>query len=122
VTTENPTVVLLKKARGLIENPANWVQGVNARNAEGKTVNSISSDATCFCAAGALLNATYTSNLVGLFTYEEATMDASNEAMGLLRKAVSGSIIDYNDNPNTTHAKVLEMFDSAIDAASKKTD
>lgn len=122
MTTENPTVELLKKARGLIQNPANWVQGVNARNAKGETTGSISSDATCFCAAGALLNATHSSNLVGLFTYEEATMDASNEAMGLLRKAVSGSIIEYNDRPTTTHAKVLEMFDSAIDEASKKID
>jgi len=93
----------LVAARELIADERNWIKEDYNRVVDGRQ---------CYCADGALLAARRAPLL------EEDFLDLP---YSLARRALSsaspiGTIIDYNDAPETTHADVLAMFDRAIAA------
>ncbi len=96
------TVQILKDARALIADEKNWTQRVSARNKSGLEVPVLNSEASCFCAVGALDR--FTNGI------------AFGSAAYLLLKKEAGAkyltVSDFNDTH--THAEVLAIFDRAI--------
>jgi hypothetical protein len=95
------TLETLKAARKMIEKPENWTQGELGRKADGTPIKNgaISSlgQATCFCAAGALL----------------MVIRGKRRAPWNCLQAVMGDYVpSFNDTH--THAEVLAAFDAAI--------
>lgn len=105
---EGGTVAVLRKARALIDAPEKWTTGQYAKDADGGFCDTWS-QATCFCASGALLAA----GDVGLDEFNVAS--GWEDAYALLSRQMRGNIIDFNDS--RTHAEVLAAFDKAIAAA-----
>lgn len=97
-------VELLKDARRKISLPENWTQGEMARSSEGKEVNPYSIHAVSWCMAGAL----------------QSFEGAAGEAWLFMTKALGvNSLVHINDNPQTSHADIMAMFDRAIALAEK---
>ena len=107
-------VEILTAARKRIEDPKHWTKGAFARDAEGNpTAKTRSSDAVCWCSHGAVL------------FINEAAGEVSR-ATGLLNDKVIlrgyANVAHFNDDPHTTHADVLALFDAAIEDAKAKGD
>lgn len=94
-----PELIALMSARALIADPAKWGKGQRGRDRGWETC----------CAADAIEKSADPEN-------EIATLDAFYRANGLGRKC--GDILEWNDDPDTTHADVLAAFDKAIAEAS----
>lgn len=93
-------------AKALIDTPEKWIKG-SLQNAE----------ETCFCTYGAAAKVARTfphkSGMDSLLT--DALADALPDSFlpdpnGIL------SIAQFNDDPSTTHADIMALFDRAIDA------
>lgn len=100
---DNESTVLdaLRMGRGKVAR--GWTRGCLARDAEGKEVDPVSAQATCWCAIGAIDSVTGNEN------------NASHGAVTVLDSALEGrEIADFNDDPATTQADVLALFDRAI--------
>lgn len=91
---------VLIAARAKIADPANWTQGMLARDASGIPVEVCSSRAACWCAVGAVA--------------ESAPYELTNTTVEFLNKAAGMQIETFNDTH--THAEVLAKFDEAIAA------
>lgn len=98
---------VLSKAKELIKDPANWIQGDYA------------GPDNCFCALGAIGKVSMTDD-DGVTWFGEAS---STPAGKLLRKVVDRDVTEagYSEsttfavfNDNYTHAQVMEAFDKAI--------
>lgn len=91
------TADTLRAARALIESPADWRQysGVNHHTTQG------------YCAMEALS---------GVPTAVDGAYDQAAEGLHAQLPADVPSIITYNDDPSTTHADILALFDRAIAA------
>lgn len=106
MTTPAPTVlVILKAARTLLTDPKCWTQGSLARLASGEPTYLVeSSNAVCWCIMGA--------------TCRFDPLDSGQLADRLLRDHLPPgyyrSIGEFNDNPSTTHADVMSLFDRTI--------
>lgn len=101
---------LLKKARSLLQDPARWTQGVNAKDAAGNVTLPNSNGAHCFCALGALMKAQNTSDV---FNYHVS------EVYEELRQQCGGvDPIVWNDVPGRRHDEVLALFDRTIERLS----
>lgn len=96
----------LRDARALIDTPEKWTQRTIARDADGRTVPAVSSEAVCFCAEGALVRASNDSGWTTL-------------ARVMLRAVLPDDlpVHVWNDARERTHADVLAAFDRAIEAA-----
>ena len=102
---------LLREARKLLEDPSHWTKGAFAKAAAGCAIASTSDNAVCWCAIGALRR------------FDRGGYSAAySNAVFVLQCCVSGSggVAEFNDDPNTTHADVLAMFDRAIARAETK--
>lgn len=97
---------VLTVARHAIDDPAQWCQGCEAVTKGGLEVDFDDPDAFAFCALGATGVA---ARHLGLDYVEAATA---------LRDVVPGGgpVSTFNDNPETTHADIRELFDRAIAA------
>lgn len=98
---------VLKAARDLIADPANWIQYSRAKDLNGKPVSPISPEAIKFCAYGAV------EHVCGRI------LTVFNPVISILCKysmATTGhpSIILANDGLD--HAGVLQIFDLALTA------
>jgi hypothetical protein len=101
-------VKILEAARKVIETPEKWTKGFFAQTSEGVNCYTDSPHAVCFCASGAVQKA-WLENGAGVY-----------EARAILSSIVSnykGGIPEFNDALETTHADVLEVFDTAIEVA-----
>jgi hypothetical protein len=91
-------------AKSLIENHG-WCQGTFAKDDCGRTVNSLSPEATSFCIAGACSRAAHTAR-------------SANNYLGMLRRLrqhLQGiPPAEFNDVPGRTKEEVLALFDKAI--------
>lgn len=101
---ETDTKLVLTKARELIADPDNWTQGEYARDARWRSVNPLHPEAVRWCAWGAMCRAKNT-----------LAVDYDMGAFGRLAPR-GGSILSalMNFNDNSTHAEVLDLFDTAI--------
>lgn len=105
-------VEILKRARALIANPCNWVQGAYVVDRTGMSAPICSSRAVAFCSIGAVMRVT---NKI-LKLDGSVGVDDENDAIDALDDAAryfgADSAPDLNDT--STHAEVLQMFDLAI--------
>src|SRR5260221_3043798 len=92
----------LKMARSIIKKPKNWVRGCYAFDRWANQCMGKENDAIKWCSIGALHRANGPLELV---------------ARDFLKRVCNGSIVGFNDHPNTTHAMVLAKFDEAIELA-----
>lgn len=101
----------LTAARALISEPGGWIKKSSGKKSDGKPDNSTNlSEAVCFCALGAVWRA--------------AGDSRSSCAEIILGKIVRTTTrfdnpVSFNDDPSTTHADVLKVFDLAVAAAAK---
>jgi hypothetical protein len=98
------TLQILSRARELISDPKNWVQGIIATDRSGKPSALASSATVCFCAVGALKRATIEHGYSPLFSI--TAQIKLSETMG------NETTIHFNDTHS--HAEVLAKFDEAI--------
>lgn len=103
---------LLKKARALLAKPKAWIQGSEARTANGTSVCATTRGAIRFCALGALYKAE------GVNPMDSGDRDVARWA---LRRAVKNDhLVSWNDAPRRTHAQILKGFDKAIASLERK--
>lgn len=103
---------ILIEARKNIATPEAWVKGASFAcfNGDGNLTPCFRSEATCFCALGALQKAAGTDD----FRVDLAVLDAANTLFDRQWQ----QLWHFNDHPATTHEMVLQAFDKAIhDAA-----
>lgn len=93
----NP-ITHLQKVRKLIENPENWTQGASARDRYGDFVDFDDPTACKFCLVGASAKVDYHVTLSYL----------------IFVPSTHANIAEFNDDPNRTHAEVLQLIDDAI--------
>lgn len=106
------TVQILKEARALIADEENWTQGDYAQDKDGNQTMPSLSEATCFCAVGAIhrvgrikLSQSVPLDIISVLAIDEA-VDRTD--VGISESAIIG----FNDTH--THADVLALFDRAI--------
>lgn len=107
---------VLKGARKLIEKPENWTQRVLARTPDGRVSEVANPAATQFCARGAVLRFLGVDDEYALTEYDAALYRALPDyAQGMgLAALPGGRVANYNNN--STHKRVLQLFDDAIKA------
>jgi len=107
-TAAEPSVAdVLRAARAKIAEPEHWAKGADALNAAGKWADPLSADAVSWCAIGAL-------GVSGRYW-----MQACDLMESLLPDSCDRDVARFNDDPTTTHADILALFDRAIAAAEK---
>ena len=114
MTYQSPTAVqILTDTRDTLNNPANWIKDIPARNRYGVAVHPRSPYATCWCFSGALVKA-------GLHGCGRAALDRVRSyldtALGLYL-GYDVDVVTFNDERQTTHADVLEVVNRAIELA-----
>lgn len=111
------TLAILRGARALLARPDAWLRGVGARTSEGELCPSSSPAAACFCAIGVL------NHLAPLGGWGKAHRALFAELPKAWCSRVKPSnvkddhwvsVARFNDDPNTTHADLLALFDRAI--------
>ena len=103
-----PVRRLLMDAKALIQRPKNWTQRAYSRDAKGKQVGILSSEACRFCAEGTLLR-----------VYDETEVYQSVNR--LLRELIAPrGLVSFNDAPGTTHRDIMRLFNKAIRAAKEQ--
>lgn len=110
---------IMKEAREILTNPAQWTQGVYARDEAGCGVNWEDEAATCFCALGAIRKAggeewLYVDDAAIELLVAALPSDWKQKTDGMPPRPHY-----YNDDEATTHADVLAWFDRAIEIASE---
>lgn len=106
------TVQILKEARGLIANEANWTKHYYSADKEGQWVMPRAPAAVCFCSVGALHRVLdlpmYLSipESIGKFFFADEKVQANFDG------SIEGAIVDFNDQ--SSHSEVLALFDRAI--------
>ena len=96
----NSARVSLIAARKLLSDPKCWTQGAAVRTADGAAAW-YGRDAVSYCIIGAL-------------NHVDACYDAFEVLYELLPNC---TISGWNDDPARTHTEVLELLDTAIEAA-----
>lgn len=104
---------LLRTARGKLA--AGWTQGCFAKDATGAQVNPEASEATCWCAVGAVrasMGPAYRIAMIDGRAHAELY-----EAIASVGAVDSGdAIVEFNDKAGRTQVEVLDLFDRAIAA------
>lgn len=94
---------ILRMAMRLISNPKRWLKGREAISNYGLSCNANSPKAIRFCALGAIRK-----------------FGDTGEAESWLNQTCRGEdIVEINDDPKTSHAKIIRKFGHAIKLASK---
>ena len=114
VTNSEVTKVrnVLKKAKQvLLDNK--WTKGALAKKANGHTVcEPNDSQATCFCAMGAVCSVLNVDGLSEPTTLEQRVYDVLVFAVNSVSECYD--VPEFNDSPATTKQDVLDIFDYAI--------
>lgn len=95
----------LRRAREHLSRPEQWFQGAASSRADNPMQGAL--DGFPCCAVGAL-------------RWAMGAVASDGEARKLLVQALPGelaSVVSFNDDPDTTHADILALFDRAIAAA-----
>lgn len=99
----NKTLSQLERARRLLARPKGWTQGSYARDGDGAAVDSQCSQATSFCASGAIY----------------ATQDdlaGSIQTRTVIYRVIADDIEAWNDTDGRSQADIVNAFDQAIDS------
>lgn len=106
------TLEALKAVKAVIDTPEKWTQNGFARDARGHPCDPLSAYATCYCIGGAYRKV---DNVKARLAARHILLDSIDE----LHPRIGRSIIGFNDDGATTHAKVMEVFDHAIERATR---
>jgi hypothetical protein len=106
-TLQTPADVL-RAARALIAEPERWTRGVFARDAKGQSIPLFDKRAERFCVLGACRN--IADPLPEYILGDEAELALDEVCAELHGKTIPA----FNDDPQTTHADVLALYDAAI--------
>jgi hypothetical protein len=98
--TTTPLEVLVR-ARERLSRPENWIKGGYAKDLGGNSVCSDSYSAVCWCIFGAIGEDTF-----------EGNEEVIHHTLKTLTPAYS--VLDFNDDPNTTYEDVIRVLDKAI--------
>ena len=117
-----PAADILTKARNVISQEENWTKKYFARDSLGNPIPVEEAEAKCFCAVGAM----YKVCAVRIKT-DESFIDNFQQLLTAeipenkdRRYADHQNIINYNDDSNTSHKQILEVFDRAIATAKER--
>ena len=100
---------VLSRARELIEDPVNWVQGPYAVDDYGQPVDHDDPEACAWCALGAIW---------AVSDWEGVDYGAANDLLNKLPVVRRHCGIHMlNDEDDTTHDDILAVFDDAIELA-----
>ena len=102
----------LSAARALIDTPKKWIKGSNGRDAFGRPTAPNGRFVVSRCAFGALMGVCIIGKEYEVVQHLMASLDRHGER---LRYGLSG----WNDEPERTHAEVMQAFDRAIEDISK---
>lgn len=104
---------VLVAARKLIEKPENWTKDTYARDSDRNPIWYIDPKACTFCLVGAVCR------VLGLAVFTETIYDriliALREILFELYGARYDGPAEFNDDPDTSHEKVLELIDKTIE-------
>lgn len=103
---ESQLIKDLTAMRELLAVPERWTKGVFARGKSGKPVMADGRAAVCWSVGGAF--------------WRVVRKQTKKEVFDALRATLLpdfGTIYDYNDHPDTTHADILAWIDRAIEWA-----
>ena len=100
-------LLILQRARALIEEERHWCPGDLARDTRGFSVSPTDSNAEQRCAVGAILAAAYQ------FTGD---LDRAKEVAMVAMRPVIGATSLTHVNDAQGHAAILDLFDLAIAA------
>lgn len=96
---------ILTKIRTLFRDPSHHTKGVYARDKAGNSVAATDPRAVCWCVMGGIRH------ICPSFDDRQSRV----KAIDLLTKAAGmDSVARYNDDPRTTHEKLLAWIDKAI--------
>lgn len=122
-----PTAEILRRAGKKIMDPKHWVQGAEATTAKGAHCDARDEGAECYCAMGAVIASTYELQVErgetgesDFFTSGETSAlrilayQIEQDTMNALRNGYTTVVISFNDDPSTTHAQVLDVFNNAV--------
>jgi hypothetical protein len=99
------TLQILTAARELLSDEARWTKVFLAKSLSGRSCFPRSSLAVCWCSLGAVSREA------------KRNEDGRCDAVSVLEMVIGGSLSDFNDDPATTHAMILDAFDAAIERA-----
>jgi hypothetical protein len=105
---------VLSRARELISEATRWTQGESARNDKGRSTDTLSDLAVCWCSLGAVSKVTEADPK--LYHKAASYLDAVVNKQGYKAKTQSGfhgDVIVYNDKVGRRHKEILELFDQA---------
>lgn len=115
---------LLKAGKALIEDPAKWTQGTEARTANLVPVDPFDENACAFCSFGALMKAAGKRKHDAYLHHPVVNMlddwHLMQVTVNLLSDGFGGSIGRSNDD--STHTEVMEMWDCAIKLAERREE
>lgn len=105
-------IEVLKAVRKLIEDPKNWIKGNWATNGRGRVTPSASPKAKRWDLAGAFnqVNSKLTKEDLSAWFYARQFVRAV-----IFAEFGDYEIIEFNDDPEVTHAQVLKIIDLAVD-------
>jgi hypothetical protein len=103
-----PVSEILIKAKAEIANPARWTREAYARDEDGQAVDIFDTNACQFCAIGAIRRQSPTPRVINM-PIEYAVM-AINEVC----REKARTIYHYNDQPETSHEDIIQIFDATI--------
>ena len=109
-----PVRRLLMDAKALIKKPENWCKRRNARSVTNKPSYTTSPLACKFCAYSAVYRAYFNK---GCPSPDERSV---HETRSLIRDVLDGSLIEFNDAPETTHPMIMRLFNKAIKRAKEQ--
>lgn len=104
----------LKAARKLIERPECWTKGQAAKDVFGLVAYGEFDRAVCWCAVGAV------DRICGRYLKRFNTAIAALKVQMPADPGLHQNIFRFNDDPATTHADILALFDRAIAAAERE--
>ena len=107
--SNNPEATyILTRARELIEDPVNWIQGPHAVDEDHEPVDAESLNACAWCAWGAMESISDQTGVSLWPAYDVLTKEAV--------RAGFPEIWHLNDDDETEHSDVLAAFDAAIES------
>lgn len=93
----NKTVEAFEKVEALLAKPEAWAKGQYARDRNGYECSATNDKAVCWCIEGAAMRVHSHASVIPL-------MDGVGESRGY------DGVVDFNDDPKTTHADILAFL------------
>jgi len=114
------TSKILTAAAKLIDTPEKWAKGCYARDSRGNSVARGDAAASSFCSIGAVDHTSWELDRGDGSTVTCALSSA--RARAALEAPAGGSVVAFNDAPDTTHGDVMTAFALAIAIAEDAGD